>query len=118
MLIGAGDQPAFIAEDQPLQQPARGGDFVGAREELIECAKGDEHRQEKKPKGDDLHEFLPVQVVEDGYKQDGIDQYMDQFLPGHILDVGAQISNDGEKRERQNGPTNGRPEQLRAGIQP
>ena len=81
----------------------------GVGEELVNGIEGNRHRQENQRARDNQHGLLPVQIVEGGEEQAGIDQDVDQLLPGDVFDVRGQVPADGENDEGGHGPADRRP---------
>ena len=88
------------------------------RHDLIKRVKRNAHREKDDRKANELRGFLPVEVVQDRKEQERINQDLDHLLPRDVLNFGSFVSDNGIKRERENRPTNRRPEKLRPFVEP
>src|SRR6266481_3511986 len=80
---------------------------------LIDGVTGNGHRQKYQCENRDLCKFLTMEVVENGEKEESIDQDANEFLTGDIFNIGSEVADDCVERKGKDGPANGRPKKLR-----
>src|SRR5205807_3561616 len=93
-------------------------DMLRTGEKLIERIERNRHRQKNHRETDELDRFLPMQIIENGEKQESIYQNLNQFLTGNIFNIGRAIPDNRIDGKRQHGPANRRPQQALARIKP
>src|SRR6266508_3325838 len=85
---------------------------------LINSIQGDGHSEKNHGVTENLSRFLSSQAVQDDKKQEGVHEDTNPFLPGRIFDVRLLVTDDRVDGKRDDGPTDGRPEQTMARVQP
>ena len=93
-------------------------DAIGVGEVLINSITGDGHGKENESEDDDWREFLAVEVVENGKKENGVNEDTNEFLSGNIFDIGGKVTTDSVNSKSKDGPTDRQPKELGAWIKP
>ena len=95
---GAADAPFVIR--RTLVPPHRAGVCGELVNGVNRGEAGDDNDRDAKSEG----EFLAVEITEDGEEENGVNDDLDQFEPGDVLDFGVPVADEGVGDEGEGGP--------------